>query len=152
MKVCFRSILTSENLTNRLHRRHLHPVFAYLALPMHYVGRSRRFKVKKTLNVKTIRFDQAMFEIYHRAKEEAGYNANIFPKMISDNGGLQAARTLINASRPSDGYTALYERGRLDLTVEAMIVENPIWHELFLPDELERAKRRLQQYDYKPKA
>lgn len=97
-------------------------------------------------------FDQAMFEIYRRAKEEAGYNANVFFRMISEHGGLQTARTLINANKPSDGYTALYERGRLDLTVEAMIVENPIWHELFSPDELKRAKRRLQQYKYAPKA
>lgn len=97
-------------------------------------------------------FDQAMFDIYRRAKEEAGYTASIFLKMITDNGGVQTARTLINANKPSDGYTALYERGRLDLTVEAMILENTVWHELFSPDELGRAKRRLQQYGYKLKS
>lgn len=97
-------------------------------------------------------FDQAMFDIYRRAKDEAGYTASIFLKMISDNGGVQTARTLINASKPSDGYTALFERDRLDLTVEAMILENTVWHELFTPNELERAKRRLQQYGYKLKS
>lgn len=93
-------------------------------------------------------FDQAMFSIYERAKKEAGYNASIFLRMLTDNGGIQTARTLINASKPSDGYTALYEKGRLDLTVEVMVLENENWHELFTPDELKRARTRLQQYGY----
>lgn len=72
-------------------------------------------------------FDVAMFEIYQRAKSEAGYNANIFLKMLSDRGGLDTAKYLINSPKESDGYTALYERGRLDLTVEAMVIENNRW-------------------------
>lgn len=59
------------------------------------------------------------------------------------------AKYLINAERPSDGFTHLYERGRLDLTVEAMVVENPQWHPLFTEAELERARRRLRAYGYK---
>lgn len=93
-------------------------------------------------------FDVPMFEIYRRAKVEAGYNATIFLRMISDRGGLATAKYLINATTPSDGYTHLYERGRLDLTVEAMVVENPQWHELFTQDELAAAKRRLKKYGY----
>lgn len=93
-------------------------------------------------------FDQAMFNIYQRAKEEAGYNATVFLRMVSDRGGLLTAKTLINSPLPSDGYTALYERGRLDLTVEAMVLETPAWHELFTDEELKRAHRRLKQYGY----
>jgi hypothetical protein len=73
-------------------------------------------------------FDGAMFEIYNRAKSEAGYNATIFLRMLGDRGGLATAKYLINSPKPSDGYTQLYERGRLDLTVEAMVVESPTWH------------------------
>lgn len=91
-----------------------------------------------------------MFNIYQRAKSEADYNATVFFRMLSDNGGLQTARTLINAAKPSDGYTALYERGRLDLTVEAVVLENQKWHELFTSDELSRARKRLHQYGYDP--
>src|SRR4051812_7676755 len=80
-------------------------------------------------------FDAAMFDIYRRAKSEAGYNATIFLRMISDRGGLATAKYLLNSPKPSDGYTHLYERGRLDLTVEAMIVENTRWHELFTKEE-----------------
>jgi hypothetical protein len=54
----------------------------------------------------------------------------------------------INSSNPSEGYTHLYERGRLDLTVEAMVVENVTWHELFTESELARSRHRLRQYGY----
>jgi|SRR3990170_3965195 len=97
-------------------------------------------------------FDEAMFDIYRRAKSEARYNATIFLKMLTDNGGVPTAKYLINTPKPSEGYTHLYERGRLDLTVEATVVENPKWHELFTSDELTRAHTRLEKYGYAPKA
>ncbi len=96
-------------------------------------------------------FDAAMFEIYQRAKSEAGYNATIFLKMISDRGGRDTAKYLINSTKVSDGYTALYERKRLDLTVEAMVIENKRWHELFTSEELAKARSRLKEYGYTPK-
>lgn len=95
-------------------------------------------------------FDVAMFDVYHRAKAEAGYNATVFLRMISDDGGLLTAKALINAPKPSDGYTALYMRGRLDLTVEAVVLENSKWHVLFTNEELERASKRLSDYQYQP--
>jgi hypothetical protein len=96
-------------------------------------------------------FTQAMFHIYRRAKAEAKYNATIFLQMITDNEGLATAKTLINAQEQSDGYTALYLRGRLDLTVEAVVVENSQWHPLFTSDEIERAAKRLRANGYEPK-
>jgi hypothetical protein len=39
-------------------------------------------------------FTQAMFDIYRRAKTEAGYNASIFLQMISDRGGVDTAKRL----------------------------------------------------------
>lgn len=95
-------------------------------------------------------FTAAMFDIYRRAKAEANYNATVFLGMITKNKGLATAKTLINASQPSDGYTALYERGRLDLTVEAVVIENARWRALFTPEELARAEKRLRDYEYKP--
>lgn len=94
-------------------------------------------------------FEQAMFDIYRAAKKEAGYTAKVFLGMVADRGGLATAKYLINSPRPSDGYTALYERGRLDLTVEAMVVEHPKWHPLFTREEIDKAKARLRQYQYK---
>ena len=96
-------------------------------------------------------FTQAMFDIYRRAKIEAGYNASIFFQMISNRGGVGTAKALINATRPSDGYTHLYELGHLEITVEAVVVENPKWHSLFTAEEIARARKRLKDYRYEPK-
>jgi hypothetical protein len=93
-------------------------------------------------------FDQAMMTIYVRAKNEARYTARIFFDMLQERGGLATAQYLINKEQPSEGYTRLYERGRLDLTVEAEVYENKTWHPLFTPEELEKAKTRLKKYRY----
>ncbi len=97
-------------------------------------------------------FDGAMFTIYRRAKSEAKYNATIFLNMLNERGGLATAKFLINAPKESDGYTELYLRKRLDLTVEAMVVEEKRWHSLFTEDELDKARKRLEKHGYRPKA
>ena len=93
-------------------------------------------------------FHQAMVGIYRRAKTEAGYNAMRYIQMVSEEGGRSAAKILINANTPSDGYTELWKRGRLDLTVEALVIADPLWHALFEPEEIERARKRLAEYKY----
>ncbi len=93
-------------------------------------------------------FGRAMMDIYVRAKTEAKYTASIFHRMLCDRGGLQTAKALINSKLPSDGYTALWELRRLDLTVEALVQDNPHWHPLFTDEELERARKRLEDYNY----
>lgn len=93
------------------------------------------------------RFHAAMVEVYVRAKSEAGYTANRFLTMVTDQGGYEAARTLLHASSVSEGYTALWERNRLDLTVEAVILK-PEWIDLFSPEERNIARERLTQYGY----
>jgi hypothetical protein len=95
-----------------------------------------------------ISFEKAMHGIYTRARLEADCKATIFLQMLHRHGGLGTARQLINSPAVSEGYTALYERGRLDLTVEAVIVENPRWHSLFTSDELSRVRKRLDAYGY----
>ncbi len=96
------------------------------------------------------KFDLAMLDIYRRAKVEAKYNATVFFRMISERGGLATAKYLINAPKVSEGYIALYQRGHLNLTVEAVVFENPIWHELFTAEELKKCRDILTQYEYIP--
>ena len=93
-------------------------------------------------------FDAAMMDIYHRARTEAKYKATRYLRMLGQHGGLETARILLHSTTVSEGYTALWERGRLDLTVEAMILGQPQWHQLFSADDLEIARRRLREYDY----
>ena len=91
-------------------------------------------------------FNEAMLDIYRKAKSEAKYNAIRFLQMVTDHGGIETAHILINSPTVSDGYTALWERGRLDLTVESMILENEKFHELFSEEELAICRERLSQY------
>src|SRR5262245_8510112 len=100
-----------------------------------------------------VRFDRAMMEIYLRAKSEAGYNATRYLQMLYDLRGLETARTLVLADQPSEGYTALWERGRLDLTVEALVLQ-PEWQPLFAqePELFNRARSRLADYGYPSKS
>jgi hypothetical protein len=96
----------------------------------------------------TGQFDQAMFDIYERALSEADYNATRFLHMLYEHRGLQTARILLHSVHVSEGYTALWERGRLDLTVEAIIHDNPKWHFLFTPADLAICTKRLKEYRY----
>jgi hypothetical protein len=92
-------------------------------------------------------FHQAMLDIYSRAKSEVGYNATRFLGMVVERGGLETARYLLHAATVSEGYTALWERQRLDLTVEATILQ-PNWQLLFTDMERQIAINRLQEYGY----
>lgn len=93
-------------------------------------------------------FDAAMLEIYQRALKEAGYKASRFLDMLHEHRGLQTARILIHSTRVSQGYTELWERDRLDLTVEALIHDNPRWQSLFTQEELAICRKRLIDYRY----
>jgi len=68
-------------------------------------------------------FHDEMLNIYRRAKKETGYTATGFLGMVVDQGGRQAAKSLINAKGVSSGYTTLFEKRRLDLSMEAVVVE-----------------------------
>ena len=92
-------------------------------------------------------FHDAMLEIYRRAKSEAHYNATRFLGMVAERGGLETARYLLHVTTVSDGYTALWERGRLDLTVEAMMLD-PKWEPLFNDNERRIAVDRLRKYGF----
>jgi hypothetical protein len=93
-------------------------------------------------------FDEEMFQIYQRAHSEANYNASRFLQMLHEHRGLETARILLHSANVSEGYTALWERGRLDLTVEALIHDNPKWHPLFTEEELANCSKRLTAYNY----
>ena len=95
------------------------------------------------------RFELDMQHIYRKAKVEAKYNATPYLHMLHNYGGLETAHVLINSPNVSEGYTALWERGRLDLMVEALIYNNnPEYHELFTKQQLKTVKQRLIDYQY----
>jgi hypothetical protein len=95
------------------------------------------------------RFHRAMISIYETAKRELGYNATRFLQMISEQGGLAAARQLLWSDAPSEGFTTLWERGRLDLTVEAHVLHAE-FAPLFTDKDREQARARLEAYGWRP--
>ena len=95
------------------------------------------------------RFAKAMEDIYINARQEAGYTATYYLQMLRELGALGTARRLLWTDRPSQGFTALWERGRLDLTVENTMLR-PEFQELFTDEELEAARERLLQYGWDP--
>lgn len=99
----------------------------------------------------TIEFERAMRRLYTEALEQTGYRAGYFLQMVSELGGLGAAKALLAPGRPThDGFTTLYLHGRLDLTVEATVLANPKFSELFTDDELHTARKRLELHGYRP--
>ena len=96
-----------------------------------------------------VRFDDAMMAVYQRARDECHYNATRFLRMLHEHRGLGTARILLRASRVSEGYVALWERKRLDLTVEFLILTDE-WRSLFSEGEREIARNRLAEYGYTP--
>lgn len=94
-------------------------------------------------------FDLVMQEIYSLALSECGYRATRFLNLVNQIGGLEAARHLLRSDVHPEGLTALWERGRLDLSMEALVLQKR-WRALFSADELKLAKRRLDRLGYQP--
>ena len=86
-----------------------------------------------------------MVGIYQDAKRHCKYTASRFLQMLHDRGAVETARLLILSETPSDGFTALWECGRLDLTVEAHAIKD-VFRPLFTNEEIERAEKRLADY------
>lgn len=88
-----------------------------------------------------IQFHNEMLRIYDEATK-LKYYPNRFLQMVNDHGGLETARRLLATDTPSDGFSRLFLEGRLDLTVESLVLQEP-WSNLFSEHELLEAERRL---------
>jgi len=88
-------------------------------------------------------FDRAMLRIYERARDECGYNGVYFLKMVREHGGLETARRLLRSQEVSEGFIVLIEKGRPDLTMEALVLQQT-WEALFTEEERKIAKARLE--------
>ena len=92
-------------------------------------------------------FDQAMLDIYSLAGLATGYWAGYFLRSVRKDGGLVAARKLLWKNGTSAGFERLKEEGRLDLSMEALILK-PEFRALFTEEELTRAADRLAEHGY----
>jgi len=74
--------------------------------------------------------------------QKLGYNPTTFLEMLSKYGTLGTARKLIHAPHVSDGYSKLFMMGRLDLTLEAVVLK-PEYARLLTQDELNICASRI---------
>ena len=94
-------------------------------------------------------FDEAMMELYRRAKVECNYSATGFLDMLHEHGGIDTAHILLCGDAPQYGFTRLWGCKRLDLTVECLVL-SPKFRSLFQDDELETARQRLRNHHFNP--
>ncbi len=91
-------------------------------------------------------FHAAMLSIYEQAAE-LGYRPSYFLRMVHSMSGVDTARTLLDRDAPTDGFTRLWELGKLDLSIEAIAL-SPQYETLFTTGHLHRAEKRLIEYGY----
>jgi hypothetical protein len=92
-------------------------------------------------------FHENMVEVYEKAKNECHYNAVRFNQMVQQYGGVTTAKRLLASNHYPEGLTRLWELKRLDISMEALVLQSP-WCDLFTNEELAVARRRLTELGY----
>lgn len=106
------------------------------------------------------RFHDAMLDVFRLAGEATrkqrpdgtfirGYWAHYFLRAVRNHGGLAYAHQLLQVEGTTDGFARLTEEGRLDLTMEALVLR-PEFASLFSAHERQIAASRLARAGYQP--
>ena len=95
-------------------------------------------------------FKSRLMETIRASVRECRYTPHAFMDMIAKHGAIEAARMLMHTRAISDGFVRLWEKGRLDLTVERIIVHEREWAVLFTAQERRIAEQRLNEWEKNP--
>lgn len=93
------------------------------------------------------KFHTAMVDVYRKADKECGYRATRFLQMLGEKGGVKTAKELISKDGGTEGFLKLWQFGRLDLSIEALVQKDE-FKNLFTDEELRMCKERLQKYGH----
>lgn len=93
------------------------------------------------------KFNEDMKNIYFSAKREINYAATRFMQLVSQKGGLLAAKQLIVKEGGTYGFEILWENKRLDLSVEGLVLK-PEYEPLFSDEERKLCRERLEKFGY----
>jgi hypothetical protein len=107
-----------------------------------------------------LRFHDDMLDVFRLAGEATrrlrpdgttarGYWASYFLRGVRNHGGPEYARQLLRKNGTTEGFQRLKDEGRLDLTMEALVLR-PEYSELFTDDERRVASYRLAEAGYQP--
>ncbi|MEW8247295.1 MAG: DUF3732 domain-containing protein [Candidatus Thiodiazotropha endolucinida] len=80
--------------------------------------------------------------LIQRCRDELNYNPSYFSKMLEQHGAIRSVTQLVLDKNISEGLTRLALEERLDLSVEAVVIEKP-WSELFDDEVIKAAKLKL---------
>ena len=106
-------------------------------------GKDRRTGERRQTDLLALpeKFHEAMINLCTSAIQECNCQS-ISLSMVVSLGGVQTAKRLLAGPVMQSGLFALSEHGRLDLSVESLVLEEE-YRELFEPKELSEAKKRL---------
>lgn len=92
-------------------------------------------------------FTQALEGTIEAAKKR-GYVPSYFIQMLHEHGGKETAMRLLKKTEPQTGLFELWELGLLHESMEAVLCDNPRFHELVEKKHLVEAQRRLDELGY----
>jgi hypothetical protein len=92
-------------------------------------------------------FEEHIRQLIERSITECNYPPHAFIGMIGRHKVRGACRLVIMDRKTPTGFTTLWEKQRLDLTVEAAVLQSP-WCKLFDVNVLMKARKRLADYKY----
>ncbi len=79
-------------------------------------------------------------------KREISYDPRRFNQMVVDHGAPEAVRRLLSGRDASDGFTTLWEAGRLEMSAEATALL-PWYETMFTSDQLSVAETAVGPFD-----
>ncbi|SFC47907.1 hypothetical protein [Clostridium uliginosum] len=88
-----------------------------------------------------------MLRIYKEAEIQCNYKPTRLREMLLNQGGLKTAKKLISKNGGTDGFVRLWECHRLDLSVEALVL-NDKYKELFTEEDMNVCRDKLKEYGY----
>lgn len=92
-------------------------------------------------------FHRTVVDAYNTARKECGYNASVFIQLIHEHGAFKVAKDFLVKNKATTGFEKLWEKQRLDLTIEASVLL-PQYKVLFTAAERRAAFERLKEYGY----
>lgn len=92
------------------------------------------------------KFELEFRELYPIWSRECGLRPGRIPQMLGRHGGVGTAKRLI-AKDGSNGLDILSKSGRLDLSIEALVLKDE-YKELFTEQERKICEEHLGQYGY----
>jgi hypothetical protein len=86
-------------------------------------------------------FESATRELIKAISEQV-YRPTYFIQLMASEGAYAAACQVVSSSNLPDGFQRLLQENKPELTIEHLVTR-PEWAELFEPEILEAARRRL---------